>query len=232
MVGMRIWPRSKAQRDREQLAYLGRCYADGLRKGIESGEAWTAARPDDVSLEEWRLRGLDEVMAELDANPQHQRMVAAAQMMLGVDDSRSSHNSPRSAPSLELDLPLTIGDRIRVPVCEDCDDEYYNGTVTQIDGDRVFMIWDDGPNTPTFDRWFTPDPSWSRVPADEDELPVWRVSNSLGSYFAVPGESGAEAIENARRRFASQWIPDGPGRPLVLNPAYAQFGLQAERISR
>ena len=86
MVVMRLWPRSYARRQREALEQWGLAWAEGMAKGIRDAEAHAAARPEGISVEDWRRQGLAEAYAALDANPQYHRMVAAAQMMLGVDD--------------------------------------------------------------------------------------------------------------------------------------------------
>ena len=83
---MRSLPRSKARRDREALVSLGEMMAAGFAEGIRKEEARMAAIPDGVSREEWARAGMDEAMANLDADPTWQRMAARTRTFWGLPD--------------------------------------------------------------------------------------------------------------------------------------------------
>jgi len=60
-----------------------------------------------------------------------------------------------------------------------------------------------------------------------DDVKYWQVYNAHGRMYLAEGDSAEEAIDNARPLFASNRLYDGPGRPPVPNPAYAQVGMTA-----
>ena len=61
-----------------------------------------------------------------------------------------------------------VGDRVRIPQDGWEDTPHHDGTVTEVDGSRVFVVWDEGPHTSAFDRWFTPDSRWIRIGRSSD----------------------------------------------------------------
>lgn len=56
---------------------------------------------------------------------------------------------------------------------------------------------------------------------------IYLVANAHGASCMAQGDSEAEAIENARPMFASNVIYDGPGRPAVPDPLFAQVDMRA-----
>lgn len=87
---MRLLPRSKARRNHEALEAAGRAMAAGFAEGIRQAEAHMAAIPDGVDPEEWRRTDMADVMAALDANPLHQRMMARTRGFWGLPESEQS----------------------------------------------------------------------------------------------------------------------------------------------
>ena len=62
-------------------------------------------------------------------------------------------------------------------------------------------------------------------------MTYWQVFNAHGRMYLAEGDTAAEAIENARPLFASNWLYGGPGLELVPNPAYAQVGMAAVALT-